>query len=39
MNRMINSELRGVEFWSINTDAQALSGARSSSLPFPRGGG
>ena len=24
VNRMINSGLRGVEFWSLNTDAQAL---------------
>lgn len=24
MNRMINSGLQGVEFWSLNTDAQAL---------------
>lgn len=27
VNRMIASEVSGVEFWSINTDAQALSGA------------
>ena len=24
VNRMVNSGLRGVEFWSLNTDAQAL---------------
>ena len=24
VNRMINSGLQGVEFWSLNTDAQAL---------------
>ncbi|KAJ1446762.1 Tubulin/FtsZ, GTPase domain-containing protein [Pelagophyceae sp. CCMP2097] len=28
VNRMITSDLRGVEFWSINTDAQALMGAK-----------
>lgn len=27
VNRMIASDLSGVEFWSINTDAQALTGA------------
>lgn len=32
VNRMIASDLAGVEFWSINTDAQALSG---SPVPHP----
>jgi cell division protein FtsZ len=32
VNRMIASDLTGVEFWSINTDAQALGGT---SIPHP----
>eukprot|EP00633_Aureoumbra_lagunensis_P002730 CAMPEP_0197289808 /NCGR_PEP_ID=MMETSP0890-20130614/7073_1 /TAXON_ID=44058 ORGANISM="Aureoumbra lagunensis, Strain CCMP1510" /NCGR_SAMPLE_ID=MMETSP0890 /ASSEMBLY_ACC=CAM_ASM_000533 /LENGTH=407 /DNA_ID=CAMNT_0042761447 /DNA_START=130 /DNA_END=1353 /DNA_ORIENTATION=- len=28
INRMIASDVRGVELWSVNTDAQALMGAR-----------
>jgi cell division protein FtsZ len=32
VNRMIASDLTGVEFWSINTDAQALGGA---AIPHP----
>lgn len=28
VNRMIASEVAGVEFWSVNTDAQALAGAK-----------
>ena len=31
MNRMIESDVTGVEFWSINTDAQALTLANASS--------
>ena len=29
INRMIGSGLTGVEFWTINTDSQALAGAQS----------
>jgi len=28
INRMVDTGVRGVDFWSVNTDAQALTGAR-----------